>query len=120
MKTRQAIDDQIDFCKRIVCEFFTLTQDDLIGTDQKLRRVEARRICAYLLINAVELECPEVAQLMRRDEKTIVQWLWEIRDCLETNRDYCDLVLDMVNRVQAFNEHVAQIEEEAHEYPTPS
>ena len=56
---------------RATCNFFNITQNDLLGKNKRQEIVRARQICAYLMCDMLALPLVSVGQILRRDHTTV-------------------------------------------------
>ena len=56
---------------RATCNFFNITQNELLGKNKRQEIVRARQVCAYLMCDMLALPLVSVGQILRRDHTTV-------------------------------------------------
>lgn len=100
-----------------VCDFFKKPLEELQSKSRKIGIVTPRQICMYLTDKLTDLEQKENAGYFGgRDRTTAIHSIQKVRDLMDTDADYVNDLIQIVQRISAYFYMVASSsqQEETH------
>ena len=84
----------------IVCNFYNITKNDLIGKKRNKEIVEPRQICMYLMTELLSIPLMTIGQAMGgRDHTTVIHARDKVSELIKTNSRVATEVSDLKNLI---------------------
>lgn len=73
----------------VVCEYYKVSSEDLLGTSRKREFAIARQVCMYLAMHVAKLKTTRIGRIMGgRDHSTVNHSIHKIEELIEKNKEF--------------------------------
>jgi len=85
-----------------VCEYYTISKQDLVGRKRNKEIVEPRQVCIYLMWSLLTIPLSTIGQVFSRDHTTIIHARDKILDQVKNHPPTKKVITEITQRIREY------------------